>query len=275
MTMNLVAMYDQAAAAEQARSELLASGFHASDIDLIRSERELGTRPGGVEGYFRSLFDEDTQRDYIECFSEGLRRGASVLSVRDADDDASQQVKDILNRHNPLDLDACHRDWNLGSHQAAGASMAGAAGTGAAGMTGAGADTSETKQRIPVVEEELQVGKREVEGDSARVVSRVRSEPVEETVRLREETPTIERKRVDRPATEADLQAAQDKSIEVRETREEPVVSKSARVKEEVTVGQKTRERVEKVRDDVKRTEVDIEKTGKGESGRDPNRSRH
>jgi hypothetical protein len=47
--------------------------------------------------------------------------------------------------------------------------------------------------------------------------------------------------------------------VEVRETAEEPVVSKEARVVEEVVIGKETTERTEKIKDTVKRTQVDIE----------------
>ena len=55
-------------------------------------------------------------------------------------------------------------------------------------------------------------------------------------MRLREEHVTVERHPVNRPATAADLEAAKERTIEMTETVEEPVVSKSARVVEEVTV---------------------------------------
>ena len=59
---------------------------------------------------------------------------------------------------------------------------------------------------------------------------------MEESVRLRDETVTIERRPVDRPATDADLAAGRDQTIEVTEVDEEAVVSKQARVVEEVVV---------------------------------------
>jgi hypothetical protein len=50
-----------------------------------------------------------------------------------------------------------------------------------------------------------------------------------------------------------------DQTIEVTETVEEPVVSKQARVREEVVVGKKSSQRTETVRDTVRKTEVDVE----------------
>jgi len=122
---------------------------------------------------------------------------------------------------------------------------------------------------LPVVEEELQVGKREVERGGVRVFSHMSERPVEEEVRLREERARVERRPVDRPATEADLATFKEGTIEVRERGEEAVVSKQARVIEEVVVGKESTERTETVRDSVRRTDVDVEQLGRGRSTAD------
>ena len=118
------------------------------------------------------------------------------------------------------------------------------------------------KARIPVVEEELKVGKREVERGGVRVETRVEERPVEEQVNLREERVRVERRPVDRPASEADFNEAQHgRSFEVREKSEEAVIGKEARVVEEVVVGKEAQERTETVRDTVRKTEVDVVET--------------
>jgi uncharacterized protein (TIGR02271 family) len=94
-----------------------------------------------------------------------------------------------------------------------------------------------------------------------RVFTRVSQTPVQEQVQLREEHATIERRPVDRPATEADLAAFKEGSIEVRETAEEPVISKTARVVEEVVVGKEATERTETIDDIVRRTEVEVDRS--------------
>jgi uncharacterized protein (TIGR02271 family) len=117
--------------------------------------------------------------------------------------------------------------------------------------------------RIPVVEEELQVSTRHVERGGVRLYSRVTEQPVEQEVRLRDEQVTVERRPVDRPATERDFAAFKEGTIEVTETHEEAVVNKQARVVEEVVIEKDAREHTETVRDTVRRTEVDVEPTGK------------
>jgi uncharacterized protein (TIGR02271 family) len=113
---------------------------------------------------------------------------------------------------------------------------------------------------IPVVEEDISIGKREVERGHVRIYSRVTEQPVEESVRLREEKVTVERRPVDRPATEADFAAAGKDVIEMTEKAEEPVVTKRARVVEEVVAHKEVTERTETVRGTARHTDVDVKR---------------
>ncbi len=115
---------------------------------------------------------------------------------------------------------------------------------------------------IPVVEEELRVGKREVEQGGVRVTTRVEETPVQEQVTVRDETVHVDRRPVDRPVADADMATFQEGTFEVRERDEEVVVDKQARVVEEVTVRKDVEQRTETVEDTVRRTDVDIEQIG-------------
>jgi uncharacterized protein (TIGR02271 family) len=117
-----------------------------------------------------------------------------------------------------------------------------------------------------VVEEELKVGKREVERGGVRVESRVEETPVTEEVQLREERVHVERRPVDRPVTDTD-KAFREGTLEVTERAEEAVVSKSARVVEEVVVGKEVEERTETVRDTLRRTDVDVQEVNSTDTG--------
>jgi len=135
--------------------------------------------------------------------------------------------------------------------------------TTATGTTAMGA-TGRDKEVIPVVEEQLQVGKRAVEHGRVRVRSYVTEQPVSEQVSLREENVNVERRPVDRPITGAD--AFQERTIEMTEQGEEAVVSKEARVTEEVVLDKDVEQRSQTVQDTVRRTEVEVEdeRTGLG-----------
>lgn len=119
--------------------------------------------------------------------------------------------------------------------------------------------TRDEEVRVPVVEEELAVGKRAVETGGVRVEKEVTAKPVEEDISLHEERVTVERRPVDRPVNADDLRAFENTTVEMREMGEEAVVEKRARVVEEVVVGKESRERTEHISDTVRRTDVRIE----------------
>jgi stress response protein YsnF len=113
--------------------------------------------------------------------------------------------------------------------------------------------------KIPIVEERLKVGKREAESGGVRIEPHVTEKQVEEGVTLRSEDVKVERITTDRPASEADIQAAARGPVEVREFREEPVVEKEARVVGEVRVTKEASERQETVSDTVRTTDVNVD----------------
>jgi uncharacterized protein (TIGR02271 family) len=112
---------------------------------------------------------------------------------------------------------------------------------------------------IPIVEEEIRVGKRQVDAGGMHVESKIVAQPVDEDVHLREETVKIERRKVDQPLTLADADARLHEGVvELRATAEEAVVEKRAHVVEEILLKKEATEHVEHVRDTVRHTEVDI-----------------
>lgn len=235
-------------------------------------------------------------RDDAEVFAEGVRRGG-VLLVGRVEDAQCDEALAIVEQHGPVDIadrgrsyretgwtgyDASATDYDhtqateertryspgLG---AAAASLRDVNAEGTAGRVEtdttygsettrhAGAVGSGGEQRIPVVEERLDVGKREVERGSVRVRSYMTETPVEEQVHLRDEKVTVERRPVDRPIGDLPPEAFQERTIEVSETDEEAVVQKTARVREEVVIRKEAEERAQTVSDTVRRTEVEID----------------
>jgi uncharacterized protein (TIGR02271 family) len=110
-----------------------------------------------------------------------------------------------------------------------------------------------------VKEEELKIGKRMVDNGTTRRRYVVET-PVERNLTLRGERVTIEPRQ---PISGVGAQggAFEERTVEVRETEEVPVVEKTARVVEEVAIRKEATERTETVRDTVRREEVEV--TGK------------
>ena len=118
--------------------------------------------------------------------------------------------------------------------------------------------TGEEEEVIPLAREELHVGKRELRGRVA-VHTHVVEEPVSEDVTLRDEYVTVQRTPVDRSAKDLGEQAFQERIVEAEERHEEPVVSKEARVTEELHLRKQKGEHVEHIEDTVRHVEADIE----------------
>jgi uncharacterized protein (TIGR02271 family) len=92
-----------------------------------------------------------------------------------------------------------------------------------------------------------------------KVKSHVVETPFTEQVNLQQERVSVERRPVDRPLS-GNERAFQDRTIEVEQRGEEAVVSKDARVKEEVVVKKEdVQQRTERVSDTVRRTGVEVE----------------
>ena len=117
---------------------------------------------------------------------------------------------------------------------------------------------------IPIAEERLRVGKRDINHGRVRLRSYVVEKPVNEAVSLRSERIDVSRRPVDR-ALGAGENLFQERTISAEEHDEEAVVSKEARVVEEVRLGKVAQERTQEIHDTVRRTEVE---TDDGRTGR-------
>ena len=255
MTHTVVGLFDSKTEAQAAMKELVAAGFAEESIDFSnRRYDETATTTtgttgtGGVSGFFNSLFGDDTDdaRNYTSVASDA----EAILTVQTDSDERARQIAVIFDRHGSLDVDERSAQYQTSNIQ-----------SGAATQTATTENRAATTgdMKIPVVQEELQVGKREVEGGGVRVRSRVIEKPVEETLRLREEHVVVNRRPVDRAVTDADMSNFKEGSIEMTERSEEAVVSKQARVVEEIEIGKQVTEREEVITDTVRRTDVEVE----------------
>lgn len=254
----------------------------------------------GIWASIKSFFSGDD-----EVYEEGLRRGGYLLTAR-VEDGVADEAIDILDDEGIVDIDERADTWRnegwtggstAGAIGAGGAMGAGSA-TGSTGAMGAGrgpnaagtspsaldplrhegdragADLDRRDDRdsgdriIPIIEEQLSVGKRKVARGGVRVRSYMVETPVHEEVRLRQEHVDVERRPVSgesrvRPEELDGL--FKEESFEMRETSEEAVVSKTAAVREELAIRRSVDERVETIDDSVRRTEVDVEDLGRND----------
>lgn len=124
-------------------------------------------------------------------------------------------------------------------------------------------DTSGTGERgMKLSEEQLQVGKRQVESGRVRLRKVVRTEHQEVPVELRREEVTIERVSASGAAVPGD--AFREEEIDVPVMREEAVVNKQARVTGEVQLNKTTETETQTVGGDVRSEDVEVEDDTEG-----------
>jgi len=199
----------------------------------------VGALAGGLIG---GLVNSGVPEDEAHYYAEGVKRGGTLITVHARSDDVAECAEQAMKKFGAADIDQRASDWK---------------------QQGWRGRFDEKEEVIPVAQEELTVGKRQVSQGKARAYSYVTETPVEETVRLREQHAQVERQPVNRPVQAGDS-AFQERSIEVPETTEEPVISKRSRVTEEVRVGTQASEREETVRDTVRKSDVRVERSGEG-----------
>jgi len=125
------------------------------------------------------------------------------------------------------------------------------------------------EESVPIVEEQLSVGKSKSATGGVRVTSKVTEQPIEEKVTLAEEHVSAEQRPADRELSSDEAKAAfQEKTVEMMGVKEEAEVSKEARVVGEVSVSKETTKREQTVRDTLRKTEVDVEEVGAGSKNR-------
>ena len=273
----LAAFFDTKGAADKAIADLEAIGIPKHHITMVAGGSTSGagatTLAPQHEGFLQSLKDLFMPEEDQYSYAEGLRRGGYLVSIR-TEEANYNRVLDILDRDGAVDMDERESTWRSEGwtgYQAGAIPMAasGLAATDTAyraapatassqPLVAKGTTTEGSDEIIPVYEESLQVGKREVSHGRLRVRSYVVETAVNEQVSLRTENVHVDRRPVDRAVSATDAMF-QDRVIEVEEFAEEAVVSKQARAVEEVSLHKEARDRTETITDTLRHTEVEVE----------------
>jgi uncharacterized protein (TIGR02271 family) len=267
----IVAVYDRRTDADAAVRDLAAARVPSQAIS--RHENGTGTTTATSapreEGFWARLFGSEPDHD-TAVYDRSIENGSSVVTVRVSSDQVDH-ISSILDTHNPIDIEERSAQYTT-SRAATTSTMSPASVSGSLGTAGSldtpgtmgppgvtTADTASETGAMQLAEESLAVGKRAVGGATTRVRRFVVETPVQEQVSLRDESVTLERHPVtdSRPVGTGNFT---DKVLEMTEMSEQAVVSKTARVVEEVNLRKDVTDRVETVRDTLRRDEVEIEK---------------
>ena len=249
----ITALYESRSEAESAKAQLDQVGVTSVEI---HNDTAPPAVTGGAphEGLMASIKHMFGSHEDTHGYAEGLRRGHFMLTAKVEEEDADEAI-DVLEATPAIDFDEKQKEWR---------------GAGWTAPTSAAAPVMNDKRAaddtIQIAEENLVVGKREVERGGVRVRSYIVETPVSQQVRLRDEHVDVQRHAVDRPL-DAGQDAFRERTIEMTETGEEAVVGKEARIKEELVIKKDVGQRTEDVQDTVRHTEVEIERIdGKGET---------
>jgi uncharacterized protein (TIGR02271 family) len=260
----IVTVYDTVDKAKEALRVLQASGFQPEEISLL-DRNALGNAPTEESGLWRRIFGTNVWDHEAQVYARTLKDGGAVLSLRVPHDDVARAMS-ILDVHDPVDVHEKAASYGVAVPSAAKALVtppAAAVAKAAAAAAQGGAKLDSAKDEvIRLAEEQLQVGKRLFETGTTRIRRYVVEKPVEAQVTLHEEHADVARRAISDPSYVQDIDWT-DRTIEVTETAERPVVSKQARVAEEVVIRKTGSDRVETVRDTVRRQQVDVERTAK------------
>lgn len=259
-TETIVAVYDTPAHAALAVSDLKAAGVPPDAIiqHAKNSITSVSSTTAAVptKGFWSNLFGGEPDHDEA-VYDRSVDSGGAVVTVK-VPSEHMQRVSDILEKHNPVDMDERAASYGVGT---SGTTTTTTTTTAATKVAAAPVQSTAVKagneEVLALSEEQLAVGKRLVNRGTTRIRRFVVETPVEAAVTLHSETVSLERRPVAAGTKVADT-AFTDRVIEVTETEEEAVVSKTARVTEEVVVNKAATERVETVRDTVRREDVEI-----------------
>ena len=273
MANNVIGLFDNESVAQSVVDDLISSGFDRGTINRYEGDHD------GLED---ELEREGIPSDEANYYVEGLAGGGALVSVRAEEADTNRAVE-IMNRYantgdgdydasldadrdadyvapvdTDLDTDVSEADYDTARPATTEVTDR---------DQGTTTRNVDDEARLDVVEERLQIGKREVNRGGVRVRRVVSETPVEEQVTLRDETIDVDRRTVDRPLDGNEGDLFTEKTYEFSETDEEAVIAKEARVVEEVVVDKSVEERTQTVSDTVRRTDVEVEQLSGGESG--------
>ena len=266
MSRTITALFDTRPDADAGRQRLIDAHLHADNIKIHdkSSVGEAGYSSDTQPGMWASIKNAFLPNEDRHTYEEGVRRGGFLLTADVDEDQADEAVRALDDAYaKGVDIDERANQWKSQGWKppVTSAGVVGAAVRPAGDQDVRVKGKNGEEEHFDVIEEQLVVGKREVDRGGVRVRSYVTEKPVHEQIRLRNENVTVERHPVNRPIGD---DAFQERSIEMTETDEEAVVGKKARIVEEVVIKKTADEHIEEINETVRHTDVNVEKFGGG-----------
>jgi len=236
MTTSVIGLFESGAIAKKVLGELAKAGCKKDAMEILQDVP--------TDKISDRLLEVGYEEDKAQRYADVLQKGGALV-IAETDDDKADDALVTMRRFDALSPEALLERIGSGKEE----------------------EEAEETESAQVIEEELEVGKAQITGGK-RLKTSVSEHEVQERVTLLEESVEAERNRVDRvlKPEEAD-RAFQERTIEMTETREKPVVSKQAHVVEEVVLTKHTGEREVTVSGTVRRQDVTVEDIDRKSSG--------
>ena len=240
----IVAVYDRAEKAREAARALASSGFVSSDISVLNSG-SVSDKDASDSSVWQRLFGRSVRDEETAAYRRTINSGGAVLTLRTPDREVDRAMK-ILNVHGPTNFE-----------DRSGSTLTSTRTSAAAPTETCGLDAAEEVLRL--AEEQIDIGKQQVATGKSRIRRFLTEQPVEQQITLHEEHYEVSRREVNDPQLAKDIDW-NDRTIEVIETSEQPIVTKTARIAEEVVIRRRGSDHVETIRDTVRRQQLEVER---------------
>jgi uncharacterized protein (TIGR02271 family) len=228
----VIGLFDDRNEAMQAYAALEKDGFARADLDILTNDdKDDEPKLANMRKYLPS--------PDVDVYLEGVRQGGTIITANVTDSAVTRAAEIMSNFHmvnikkRAEELKSVNANLTL-------------------------SDPARDENVFEVIEEDLQVGKEEIERGRMRIYSVVTEREVAKDVTLRDETIRVNRRPVNREVQpSADL--FRERSFEMIERDEIAKVAKTARVVEEVSLGKEVVEKIQTIKDTLRRQDVQIE----------------
>jgi uncharacterized protein (TIGR02271 family) len=228
----VIGLFDDRNEAMRAYTALASEGYAKADLDILTND-DKDDEP--KLAHMREWIPEPDVNTYLE----GVRQGGTIITAN-VSDSAVSRAAEIMSGYNMVnlkkratELQKSRSDLRL-------------------------SDPAKSDNVLEVVEEELQVGKEKVERGRMRIYNVVSEHEVSQDVGLKDETLRVQRRPVNR-AVKVNPDLFKERSFEMVEMDEVALVGKTARVVEEVSLGKEVADKVETIKETLRRQDVQIE----------------
>jgi stress response protein YsnF len=226
----VIALFDDRNEAMSAYAALQQEGFAQADLDILTNDDKDDVPKLAVMHEYIPAPD-------VDVYLQGVRDGGTIITANVADS-AVERAASVMSSFKMVNI------------RERAATMQ--------GVYGQLSDPAQNENVLEVIEEDLEVGTEEVERGRMRIYTVVTEREVQQDVKLRDETIRVNRRPVNRTViTNPDL--FKQKSFEMVEIDEIAKVRKTVKVVEEVSLGKEVVQKIETIKETLRRQDVEIE----------------